>query len=231
MTNSSTPIRIALTAFSTSVALALLTAVPSETAAAVTPETTDVRVVQELIAADTETPGFTMEKIETEPSKEWLKAQEDARLAAEAAAEAAKIAESARASNQQGPPTVFRDVPSGVGAQGIVDAALAQLGVMQDCTDLVQNSIAAIGLTQRRDQGGTDLGTGIWQYDHFGTRVDINALAPGDILIYGNASSGTHVAIYIGNGQAVHGGWAGNNTAIGGVNTAYQPLTGAIRVG
>lgn len=121
------------------------------------------------------------------------------------------------------------DVPAGVGASGVVTAALAQLGVRQDCTDLVQNSLAAVGLTQRRDRGGYDLGTGIWQYDKFGSRVSIDTLAPGDVLVYGNARSGAHVAIYIGNGQAVHGGYSGN-TVVAGVHSLRIPLTGAIRV-
>ncbi len=126
-------------------------------------------------------------------------------------------------------PQVYANVPQGVGAQGLVDAALSQLGVAQDCTNLVQNSLAAIGLTQRLDQGGFDLGTGIWQYDGFGTRVDINSLLPGDILVYGNAGSGAHVAIYIGDGQAVHGGFSGN-TVIAAVHYTPGYLTGAIRV-
>jgi cell wall-associated NlpC family hydrolase len=34
--------------------------------------------------------------------------------------------------------------------------------------------------------------------------------APGDVLIW----SGRHVAVYIGNGQAVHGGYGGNQTVV-----------------
>lgn len=121
------------------------------------------------------------------------------------------------------------DIPAGSGGEGMVAAALAQLGVAQDCTDLVQNSLAAVGLTKRRDQGGYDLGTGVWDYARFGTQVSLEELAPGDILIYGHASSGAHVAIYIGNGQAVHGGYNGN-TVIAGVHGLYVPLTAAVRI-
>lgn len=160
-----------------------------------------------------------MPKVEL--SQEWL--------AAEAARVAAEEAAAAQASQSQSEPPVYRDVPAGAGSAGLVQAALAQVGVHQDCTDLVQNSLAAVGLTERRDRGGFDLGTGIWQYDHFGTRVDINSLAPGDILVYGNAGSGAHVAIYIGDGQAVHGGYSGN-TVVASVHSSYQSLTGAIRI-
>lgn len=122
------------------------------------------------------------------------------------------------------------DIPAGVGGSGVMAAALAQLGVAQDCTDLVQNSLAAVGVTKRRDQGGYDLGTGIWDYTGFGQQVSLDALAPGDVLIYGNASSGTHVAIYIGNGQAVHGGYS-NNTVIASHDGVGIPLTAAVRIG
>ena len=46
-----------------------------------------------------------------------------------------------------------RDIPSGVGASGIINGALAQIGIHQDCTDLVQNSLAAAGYVSRRDAG------------------------------------------------------------------------------
>lgn len=118
--------------------------------------------------------------------------------------------------------------PAVGGSRGaaIAAGALAQLGAAQDCTDLVQNSLAAAGLVQRRDQGGPDMGTGIEQYDRFGSRVSINALAPGDILIYGYS----HVAIYIGDGKAVHGGFNGANTVVFSANVPGQAITGAIRV-
>ena len=103
------------------------------------------------------------------------------------------------------------DVPAGKGAQGLVAAALAQVGVSQDCTDLVQNALAAIGLTERRDQGGYD--HGVSDFYRYGTPVTDGNYAPGDILIWPGAP---HVAVYIGNGQAVHGGWQGNQTVVAG---------------
>ena len=107
------------------------------------------------------------------------------------------------------------DVPAGVGAEGLVAAALAQVGVSQDCTDLVQNALAGIGLTERRDLGGYD--HGVSDFYRYGTPVTDDNYAPGDILIWAGAP---HVAIYIGNGQAVHGGWGGNQTV---VNTYASP--------
>lgn len=97
------------------------------------------------------------------------------------------------------------DVPAGVGAQGIVAAAYAQLGVGQDCTDLVQNSLAAVGLATRRDQGGYDHGP--WSLASVGVPVTNGEWAPGDILGWPGYP---HVAIYVGDGLAVHGGMGGS---------------------
>lgn len=138
---------------------------------------------------------------------------EEERLAAEAekAAEAAAAAAAAAAQTS----AKVKDIPAGVGAQGLVNAALAQLGTNQDCTDLVQNALAAIGATSRRDQGGYD--HGVSDFYQYGTPVTDGNYAPGDILIWPGAP---HVAVYIGNGQAVHGGWGGNQTV---VNTYASP--------
>ena len=107
----------------------------------------------------------------------------------------------------------YSALPAGVGAPGIANAALAQLGWAQDCTDLVQNSLAAAGYTTSRLDGGYDMGVG--SFAAFGTvyGFDANALAPGDLLIWPNAP---HAAVYVGGGQAVHGGW-GNNTVLAGL--------------
>ncbi len=80
----------------------------------------------------------------------------------------------------------------------IAQAAINQVGVNQDCTMLVTNSLKAVGI----DFHG-------WpsEYATLGT-VTENPV-PGDIVIYQG-----HVALYIGNGQAVHGGWLGNSTVI-----------------
>lgn len=107
----------------------------------------------------------------------------------------------------------YAALPAGAGASGLVAAAYAQLGVAQDCTDLVQNALAAVGMTTSRLAGGPDLGVG--SFASFGAvyGFDASALAPGDILIWPNAP---HAAIYVGGGQVVHGGW-GYNTVLAGL--------------
>lgn len=101
--------------------------------------------------------------------------------------------------------------------QAIVDAAYAQLGVDQDCTALVSNSLAAAGINfHSGPMGFTSLGS--WTSNP----------EPGDICIYD-----THVAIYIGGGQAVHGGWWGDGyrtTAIWSVYTSWPTFLGYIHL-
>lgn len=98
--------------------------------------------------------------------------------------------------------------------QAIVDAALAQIGVHQDCTMLVTNSLRAVGI---------DFHSGPQGYTSLGTWTDNPE--PGDICIYT-----THVAIYIGNGQAVHGGWYGYTTEVWSVYTSWPKFIGYIHL-
>lgn len=94
---------------------------------------------------------------------------------------------------------------SGKGAT-IASAALAQLGVPQDCTALATNSLAAAGIHFHG-----------WPADYLslGSTVSAAQAQPGDLIYYPNGGMGmAHIAVYIGNGQAVHGGWNGGTTAI-----------------
>lgn len=98
-------------------------------------------------------------------------------------------------------------------SQKIADAALSQVGVNQDCTMLVTNSLKAVGISFH----GWPI-----QYAALGEWTDTPV--PGDIIIYQG-----HVAIYIGNGQAVHGGWLGVTTVVSSVQCTNQ-LIGYIHV-
>lgn len=109
-------------------------------------------------------------------------------------------------------------VPSGAYASSLASAAAAQVGVYQDCTDLVQNALAAIGLDTRRDQGGYDRGPWHRDWAAFGTAVSPSDIREGDILVW----EGAHVAVALGGGMAVHGG-----VGPGGLGTAILPVSAA----
>ena len=95
-------------------------------------------------------------------------------------------------------------------AAAIYQAALAQLGVAQDCTMLVTNALKAVGINFHDWPAG---------YMSLGTVVSASEAVPGDLVYYANGGMGAaHIAVYAGGGQAVHGGWNGNQTV---VNTAY----------
>lgn len=116
-------------------------------------------------------------------------------------------------------------LPAGVGAPGIVNAALAQVGMDKDCTDVAQDALAAVGIVKSRFSGGYDMGVG--NFASLGTVYSYspNGLAPGDLLVWPNDP---HIAVYIGGGQAVHGGW--HPTQIGGLHNWGGPPSYVVRV-
>ena len=105
---------------------------------------------------------------------------------------------------------------SGYSANGntILAAAYSQLGVGQDCTSLVSNSLAAAGIYFHG-----------WPQQYASLGSWTSNPVPGDIVIYD-----THVAIYAGGGRAVHGGWNGGTTAVGPVSCSAN-LIGYIHIG
>lgn len=90
------------------------------------------------------------------------------------------------------------EIPAGAGASGIVAAAYAQIGEVQDCTALVERSLRAVGF------GVGDLGTSVGSWAQYGYVVTDGSLAPGDILVW----PGWSVSVYVGDGMEVHGGWS-----------------------
>ena len=94
----------------------------------------------------------------------------------------------------------------------IYQAALAQLGRYQDCTMLVTNALKAVGINFHDWPIG---------YMSLGTVVPATQAQPGDLIYYANGGLGmAHIAVYAGNGQAVHGGWLGNQTVLNSANVA-----------
>lgn len=104
---------------------------------------------------------------------------------------------------------------SGKGA-AIAAAAYAQLGVAQDCTALATNSLAAVGIHFHG-----------WpaEYLALGTVVSASEAQAGDLAYYPNGGMGVaHIAVYVGNGMAVHGGWNGGTTALFSANVGSGPV-------
>lgn len=123
------------------------------------------------------------------------------------------------------PPAPPATAPAVSGKAAIIAyAARSQIGVWQDCTMLVTNSLAAAGINFHDWPIG---------YMSLGHVVSAEEAIPGDLLYYAqNGAAVPHIAVYIGNGRAIHGGWNGNQTVEFSVNVgqpAYGP-TAYIRV-
>ncbi len=109
---------------------------------------------------------------------------------------------------------------SGVAAT-IAAAAQAQIGVIQDCTRLASNSLAAAGINFHGWPAG---------YLSLGRTVSAAEAIPGDLIYYADGGMGAaHIAVYIGGGQAVHGGFNGNQTVVAPAHLGSGPVF--IRVG
>jgi len=108
-------------------------------------------------------------------------------------------------------PVAAAPAVGGVNA-AMVASAYAQIGVFQDCTAMVEKALGSAGIPVG------DLGP--MQFINYGKVV--SDPQPGDMIV----QSG-HVAIYIGNGQAISGGINGNQTGIHPISwlTATGPLT------
>lgn len=142
-----------------------------------------------------------------------IQAQLEAEQAAadEAAAEEAAAAESTTSGTgtAAGANPAGAAVSAGVGGGAVANAALAQIGEIQTCTQLVADALAAVGIPY----------TGMGNLFNLGPTISGSQATPGDIVYYSNGGVGiAHVAVYIGGGQAVHGGWNGNQTVVAGVN-------------
>ncbi|MDO5863068.1 MULTISPECIES: NlpC/P60 family protein [Paenarthrobacter] len=134
------------------------------------------------------------------------------KAAAKAAAPAATATVAASAPAAAAPAAPAPAPAVGGVSAAMVASAYAQIGVMQDCTAMVEKALGSAGIPVG------DLAP--MQFMNYGKVV--SDPQPGDMIV----QSG-HVAIYIGNGQAISGGINGNQTGIHPISwlTATGPLT------
>ena len=135
--------------------------------------------------------------------------------AAKAAAPAAQTKAATPAPAAQTKPAATT-TPSGSKNAAIYQAALAQVGRYQDCTMLVTNALKSVGINYHDWPAG---------YMKLGTQVSASQAQAGDLIYYANGGTGlAHIAVYAGNGQAVHGGWLGNQTVVNTANVGSGPV-------
>lgn len=99
----------------------------------------------------------------------------------------------------------------------LLAAAKAQLGTWQDCTALVEKSLRTLGYSVG-DLAPMGFGS-------YGIVVPAEGAQPGDIMMRWG-----HVAIYAGDGVAIHGGYNGTTVEVGGAGSSPYDYSVIIRL-
>ena len=149
-------------------------------------------------------PEPVVEAVAEEVAPVVEEAADTAQGAVQAAAPAVEVKAAAAAPAAKAAPAKAEASASGV-ASTLVSSAYGQIGISQDCTAMVEKALRAAGFSVG------DLAPA--QFFSYGTQV--STPQPGDLLYYSDGGAGVaHIAIYVGNGQAIHGGWTGYTTAL-----------------
>ena len=152
-------------------------------------------------------------KAETKAAAQTPAPKAETKAAAQTPAPAAQTKAAAPAAQTKPAATT---APSGSKNAAIYQAALAQVGRYQDCTMLVTNALKSVGINYHDWPAG---------YMKLGTQVSASQAQAGDLVYYANGGTGlAHIAVYAGNGQAVHGGWLGNQTVVNTANVGSGPV-------
>lgn len=97
-----------------------------------------------------------------------------------------------------------------------VKAVMAMVGQKYKCTEVAQAAVEQAGLTGWKCYTEGNMTYHILEPEGFldlGTKVNKSEICPGDILYYADGGRGVfHVAVYVGNSQAVHGNWTTDGT-------------------
>ena len=186
-------------------------AVPKATVLENTSEKTVVKVDPVQTVAPKATQTATSEKTEVK-NETQVAAPAVAKVAEKPAATPAVATAAPAVTSKVNAPVAAATTQASSSNKGaaIYQAALAQLGRYQDCTMLVTNALKAVGINFHDWPAG---------YMSLGTVVPASQAQPGDLVYYANGGTGlAHIGVYAGNGQAVHGGWLGNQTVLNSAN-------------
>ena len=182
----------------------------------------EVLKIDAAAATKTQTTATTVAKAsvtQTTSAQTVVKVEQPVKPAAAPAPKAEEkpaAAPAAPAVTKTAAPAATTQVASSNKGAAIYQAAMAQLGRIQDCTMLVTNSLKAVGINFHDWPAG---------YMSLGTVVPASQAQPGDLVYYANGGLGfAHIAVYAGNGQAIHGGWNGNQTVVNSVNVGSGPV-------
>jgi cell wall-associated NlpC family hydrolase len=140
----------------------------------------------------------------------------EAKVEVQTSTPAAPVVAAAPVAVKAAPAAPVAPAPSSGKGATIAAAAYAQIGVAQDCTALATNALAAAGINFHGWPAG---------YLSLGSTVSAADAKPGDLIYYQNGGMGmAHIAVYVGNGQAIHGGWNGGTTALYSANVGSGPV-------
>ena len=204
----------ATTAPATQTKAAATTAPATQTKAATPAPKAETKAAAQTPAPAAQTKAATpAPKAETKAATPAPKAETKAAAQTPAPAAQTKAATPAPAAQTKPAATT---TPSGSKNAAIYQAALAQVGRYQDCTMLVTNALKSVGINYHDWPAG---------YMKLGTQVSASQAQAGDLIYYANGGTGlAHIAVYAGNGQAVHGGWLGNQTVVNTANVGSGPV-------
>ena len=182
-------------------------------------ETLDVPQTQSQAEKDAAAAQKAAEESAAAAAKAEAQQQEEAQQQAAQQQEAADAASASRNQARSSLSDASASVIVGEGAAASVNAAYGLIGQNMDCTALVTKALAARGINFHGSPA---------EYVNIpGSQVVTDGtLQPGDVLIWSNS----HVALYVGNGQAIHGGWNGYEVRLAGVNVAQGYPTSVVRI-
>lgn len=105
-----------------------------------------------------------------------------------------------------------------------VKAAKSHVGQKLWCDELVSAALVESGRISGGNSGLFEGVVGVYYFPSLGTFISQGQAVPGDLVYYDNGGLGVpHIAVYAGNGQAIHGGFGGGYVVVHSVNIGSGP--------